>query len=36
MTTYTPVGEWLAVPLAELRDWVDTVAAECEAAKRGG
>jgi len=30
MATYTPVGDWLDVPLVELPEWVEIVAAELD------
>ena len=31
MATYTPVTEWLALPVSELHEWVEIVAAELKA-----
>jgi len=28
MATYTPVTDWLALPVSELCEWVEVVAAE--------
>ena len=31
MATHTPVTEWLALPVSELCEWVEVVAAELDA-----